>query len=85
MRAKRLEIWTDVDGVYTADPNIIPEANLIKEIGYDICQEISTSGSYVVHPYCLYPCKKNNIPIHIKNTFKQDNESTEYSKESKFC
>lgn len=74
--ADRLEIWTDVDGMYTADPRIIPEAQIINEINYEIAQEISASGSYVVHPYSLQPCMEKNIAIHIKNTFDPDSRSS---------
>lgn len=73
--ADRLEIWTDVNGMYTADPRIIPEAQIINEINYEIAQEISASGSYVVHPYSLQPCMEKNIPIYIKNTFDQDSKT----------
>ena len=69
MRSIRLEIWTDVNGVYTADPRIVPGAILIENIDYDVCQEISASGSYVLHPYCIRPCQEYNIPIYVKNTF----------------
>ena len=69
LQADRVEIWTDVNGLYTADPNIIPEALLIKEINYDIAQEISASGSKVIHPFCALPCQRTNVPIWIRNTF----------------
>lgn len=74
--AEQLEIWTDVNGMFTADPNMISEAVLIRKIGYDICQEISTSGSRVLHPYCIGPCKEKHIPIHVNNTFDPDGDNT---------
>ena len=75
LNADRVEIWTDVNGLYTADPNMIPEALLIKEINYDIAQEISASGSQVIHPFCSIPCEEKNVPIWIKNTFDPDNQN----------
>jgi len=76
IKAEQLEIWTDVNGMFTADPNMISEAMLIKTIGYDVCQEMSTSGSRVLHPYCIDPCKKEHIPIHVNNTFDPDGDNT---------
>jgi diaminopimelate decarboxylase/aspartate kinase len=73
MNSERLEIWTDVNGMYTADPRIIKDAKLIKEINFDVCQELSASGSYVLHPFCIRPCQDKNIPIYIKNTLSDDN------------
>lgn len=76
MKASRLEIWTDVNGMYTANPNVITDAKLIEKIGYDVCQELAAAGSKVLHPYCIKPCKEFHIPIHVKNTFKPDSEFT---------
>lgn len=74
MNSKQLEIWTDVNGVYSADPRYVEKSKLIKNIDYDLCQEISTTGSYVLHPFCIKPCQEKNIPIHIRNTFEPDAE-----------
>ena len=73
-RSKRLEIWTDVDGMYTADPRIIPDSQIIENLDYDICQELAASGCNVLHPYCIKPCQVKSVPIHIKNTFNPDAE-----------
>jgi diaminopimelate decarboxylase/aspartate kinase len=69
MKAKCLEIWTDVSGMYTADPRVVPEAHVIEKIDYDKCQEASAAGSHVLHPQCILPCKRAKIPIHVRNTF----------------
>lgn len=69
-----VEIWTDVDGIYTADPNMISSAKLIKNISYDVCQELSAMGASIIHPYCIKPCQEKNIPIHIHNTYNFDLE-----------
>lgn len=70
-----LEIWTDVSGMFTADPRYVKDAKCIKSLDYDLAQEISTSGSYVLHPFCIKPCQINKIPIYIKNTFYPDSEN----------
>lgn len=65
--AKRCEIWTDVPGMFTSDPNLIPEAKLLKKLDYDEAQEMATTGAKVLHPKCLVPVKVSNIPIYIKS------------------
>jgi diaminopimelate decarboxylase/aspartate kinase len=69
LQAERLEIWTDVDGIYNANPSIITAANIVKYLDYDLSQELSAMGAKVLHPYCIKPCQRANIPIHIKNTY----------------
>lgn len=84
--AERLEIWTDVNGLYTADPRKNKDAKLIDHIQYNICQEAAAMGSQIVHPYSIKPCQEKNIPIYIKNTFHPDEIGTiiNGSKISKF-
>lgn len=69
INAKYLEIWTDVDGMFTADPRYIKDASIIDVLDYDISQELAGWGTKVIHPFCIKPCKDKNIPIHIRNTF----------------
>ncbi|XRX42463.1 MAG: bifunctional aspartate kinase/homoserine dehydrogenase I [Buchnera aphidicola (Eriosoma harunire)] len=66
--AKKLEIWTDVDGLYTCDPRIISNAHLIKIISYQEALELSYLGATVLHPKTILPIMNFNIPCHIKNT-----------------
>ena len=67
--ASRLEIWSDTNGLFTADPRKIENAKLIKDITYKMCQEASAVGTQMIHPYSIKPCSEKKIPIHIKNTF----------------
>ena len=83
LNSARLEIWTDVNGLYTFDPNIIRNSKLIDKISYELCQEASESGAKVLHSNCINPCKEKNIPIFIKNTFSINNEFTEISNTNK--
>ena len=71
-----VEIWTDVAGIYTGDPRIIHTAKVIKQVSYEICQEISTMGSHVIHPLAIEPCREKGIPIMIKNTKEPDLHGT---------
>ena len=72
----RYEVWTDVNGVFTADPNKIDNAQIIKEINYEQAQELSAMGAKILHPFSILPCKEKNIPIIIKNTFSHNSNNT---------
>ncbi|MGH9445460.1 MAG: aspartate kinase [Terriglobia bacterium] len=62
-------IWTDVDGVMSADPRLVPHARIIPEISYQEAIELSFFGAKVLHPKTIQPVIKQNIPVWIKNTF----------------
>jgi diaminopimelate decarboxylase/aspartate kinase len=65
LAAERLEIWTDVPGLFTANPRAVPTARLLKALDYDEAQEIATSGAKVLHPRCIQPARQHGIPIHV--------------------
>ncbi|QJC36245.1 bifunctional aspartate kinase/homoserine dehydrogenase I [Enterobacteriaceae endosymbiont of Donacia cincticornis] len=67
LKASCCEIWTDVNGIYTADPNIIPDTQLLKFINYQEAINLSYFGAKVIHYKTLLPMLKNNIPCVIKN------------------
>lgn len=67
--AEELEIWTDVDGFLTADPRIIPSAQLIPEMSFVESMELCSFGAKVIYPPTIYPVFHKNIPIKILNTF----------------
>ncbi len=66
--AKVVEIWTDVDGVLTADPRIVENAFVIPQLSIQEAMELSYFGAEVIHPYTLIPTIDKNIPVYIKNT-----------------
>ncbi len=66
--ADSVEIWTDVDGILTADPRIVPEAWVIDEISFQEAMELSFFGAEVIHPFTLRPVIEKNLPVFIKNT-----------------
>ncbi len=70
------DIFTDVSGVYTADPNIVPTARLLKEISYDEMLEMARVGAQVLHPRAVELARKHNIPVRVRNTFDPDHEGT---------
>ncbi len=69
LRAESLEIWTDVDGMMTADPRKVKKAFTVKEMTYQEAMELSHFGAKVIFPATMQPAMVNNIPIWIKNTF----------------
>lgn len=75
-QARRLEIWTDVCGMMTADPRIVPDARPIRNISYKEALELSHFGAKVVYPPTIQPVVKQGIPIYVKNTFAPDDFGT---------
>ncbi len=80
--ADEIQIWTDVDGVMTADPRIVPGARVLSQISYKEAAEMSYFGAKVLHPKTIMPAADLGIPIRIKNTFDQSKAGTLVSKES---
>ena len=71
-----IEIWTDADGILTADPRIVPAAFTLPEISYEDAFEMAYFGAKVIHPSTMLPAIKKNIPILIKNTFNPKHSGT---------
>lgn len=74
--AKVLEIWTDVSGMMTADPRVVPNAKALPHISYQEAMELSHFGAKVIYPPTIQPVMKKNIPVWIKNTFEPDAHGT---------
>lgn len=83
VKAEVLEIWTDVSGMYTANPKLVKQAFPIKEISYEEAMELSHFGAKVLYPPTVQPALQKNIPIHIKNTFSPNDEGTLITKKNK--
>jgi diaminopimelate decarboxylase/aspartate kinase len=77
--AARLEIWTDVPGLFSANPRATPQARLLRSLHYDEAQEIASSGAKVLHPRCILPAKSQRIPIAIYATHSPTFEGTHIS------
>ena len=67
--AEHCEIYTDVDGVFTADPRIVPAAARIPEITYEEMMEMAACGSKVLHLRCVEYARRENIPVHVRSSF----------------
>ena len=68
LAAKRLEIWTDVPGMFSANPRDVPSARLLRALHYDEAQEIASNGAKVLHPRCILPVRQYGIPLHVYAT-----------------
>jgi len=74
--AKAIEIWTDVDGLMTADPKKVEAASLISRVSYETAKNMSLFGAKVIYPPTIEPAMRFKIPIYIKNTFKPGSPGT---------
>ena len=63
------EIYSDVDGVYTADPRIVPSARRISEIGYEDMMEMAASGAKILHLRCVEYARREGVPVHVRSSF----------------
>ena len=80
--AEALEIWTDVDGFMTADPDVIPTAYTIDRLTYNEAMELCNFGAKVIYPPSIFPVCAKNIPILVKNTFRPDGKGSVISAEA---
>lgn len=76
LHADEVEIWTDVDGILTADPCIVPGACTIAEVSYREAAELAYFGAKVLHPKTLRPLSQSGIPLWIRNTFAPEKPGT---------
>ena len=81
--ANELQIWTDVAGMFTANPRVVKQAYAISEISYEEAMELSHFGAKVLYPPTIQPALRKQIPIRIKNTFEPENTGTLITKNPK--
>lgn len=74
--AREIHIWTDVDGVLSADPRRVPDAQVIDSLSYNEAMELAYFGAKVIHPQTMAPAVGRKIPIWIRNTFAPDHPAT---------
>ncbi len=76
LNADRCDIYTDVEGVYTTDPRIVPKATRLNEISYEEMLELAHAGANVLHPRSVETAKQFNVPLRVRSSFKTDNLGT---------
>jgi len=76
LHAREIHIWTDVDGVLSADPRLVPDAQVIDQLSYNEAMELAYFGAKVIHPQTMEPAVARDIPIYIRNTFAPSKRGT---------
>ena len=79
--AESLEIWTDVDGILTCDPRLVPTAKLLTQVSYQEAAELAYFGAKVLHPKTIHPAISKDIPVYVLNSFNPSCSGTLISKE----
>ena len=74
--ASEIQIWTDVDGMLTADPRLIPQSKLVAHLSFAEAAELAYFGAKVLHPSTIHPAVERNIPVRILNSRKPDGQGT---------
>ncbi len=76
LEADEIIIWTDVSGIASADPRVIPNARYIESMSFDEARMLSFFGAKVLHPETILPALQKDIPVHVRNTFKTSDRGT---------
>lgn len=76
LNAERCDIYTDVEGVYTTDPRVVPNASRLKQISYEEMLELAHAGANVLHPRSVETAKLNHVPLRVRSSFKTDDLGT---------
>ena len=76
IKANEVQIWTDIDGMHNNDPRIVSKTHPIHELSFDEAAELAYFGAKILHPTCILPAQKRNIPVLLKNTMQPDAKGT---------
>lgn len=76
IRSEEVQIWTDIDGMHNNDPRVVSKTHPIKELSFDEAAELAYFGAKILHPTCILPAQKRNIPVRLKNTMQPEAEGT---------
>jgi aspartate kinase len=82
VKADVIEIWTDVDGMLTADPRVVPKAHLIQQIAFDEASELASFGAKVLHPNTIAPAVRLGIPVYVLNSRRPEGTGTKITFEA---
>jgi aspartate kinase len=85
IQAEAIEIWTDVDGIMTSDPRVVPEALRVKVISFEEAAELAYFGAKVLHPATILPAVKKNIPVLVLNSRNASCEGTRITSLAPHC
>ncbi len=76
VKSPEVQIWTDIDGMHNNDPRIVNKTHPISELSFDEAAELAYFGAKILHPTCILPAQKRNIPVRLKNTMQPDAKGT---------
>jgi len=76
IKANEVQIWTDIDGMHNNDPRIVSKTHPIHELSFDEAAELAYFGAKILHPTCILPAQKRNIPVLLKNTMQPEAKGT---------
>jgi aspartate kinase len=79
IKAHEVQIWTDIDGMHNNDPRIVSKTHPIHELSFDEAAELAYFGAKILHPTCILPAQKRNIPVLLKNTMQPEAKGTRIS------
>lgn len=82
INAEEIQIWTDIDGMHNNDPRYVPNTFPISELSFDEAAELAYFGAKILHPYCIRPAKKRNVPVRLLNTMQPDAKGTLISRDA---
>jgi len=76
IKCEEVQIWTDIDGMHNNDPRIVNRTHPIKQLSFDEAAELAYFGAKILHPTCILPAQKRNVPVRLKNTMQPEAEGT---------
>lgn len=76
INSPEVQIWTDIDGMHNNDPRIVSKTHPINKLSFDEAAELAYFGAKILHPTCILPAQKKNIPVRLKNTMQPNAEGT---------
>ncbi|HXB41576.1 MAG TPA: aspartate kinase [Bacteroidia bacterium] len=76
IHAEEIQIWTDIDGMHNNDPRMVDKTKPISELSFDEAAELAYFGAKILHPTCILPAQKRNVPVKLLNTMEPDAKGT---------
>jgi len=80
--AEEIQIWTDIDGMHNSDPRYVPDTFPIAKLSFDEASELAYFGAKILHPSCIRPAQKRNVPVRLLNTMQPDAPGTLISQDA---
>ncbi|MBS1646576.1 MAG: aspartate kinase [Bacteroidetes bacterium] len=76
IQSPEIQIWTDIDGMHNNDPRVVEKTHSISELSFEEAAELAYFGAKILHPTCILPAQKRNVPVRLKNTLQPQAEGT---------